>query len=215
MMRMVGEQEWVISGAISVARVRQLQNPLPPGDLLARVLSEVDLAVGNRNLELEWEPACEKPGFWRVTAKLPVAQATFDQLFNGRSGYRAQYYLSPEEGVLFNRMIIESLEDIIYRAFCAKPLDVGFDLIVHSLRMPHAKVWIADEQAAFDDAKLGGLRPQRWWTGTGARRGCCAPLPVSPKIDLKGSFVDPETGSFWVDPLKESRAWDLYAKGFS
>ncbi|TIQ44614.1 hypothetical protein [Mesorhizobium sp.] len=215
MMRMVGEQEWVLSEAISVARARRLLNPLTAEDLLASILAEIDRAVRDRNFELDWETACERPGFWRFTAKFPVAEATFDQLFNGRSGYRAQYYLSPEEGLLFNRKIIESLEDTIHRASSVKPISVGFDLIVHSLRMAHAKIWIADERAAFDDAVLGGLQPQRWWSATGARRGCRAPLPVSPKIDLKGSFIDPETGSFWVDPLKERRAWDLYEKGFS
>jgi hypothetical protein len=81
--------------------------------------------------------------------------------------------------------------------------------------MPHAKIWIVDDQAAFDGAVEGGLQPERWWSREGKKRGCRAPLPAHLMIDLKGAFIDPKTGAFWVDTCKEDRACDLYGKGFS
>jgi hypothetical protein len=36
---------------------------------------------------------------------------TFDALFNGRSGYRAQYYLSCIEGIAFNATLVGALLD--------------------------------------------------------------------------------------------------------
>jgi len=37
---------------------------------------------------------------------IPVEHDMFDLLFNGRSGYRAQYYLSANAGGLFNLMVV-------------------------------------------------------------------------------------------------------------
>lgn len=119
-----------------------------------------------------------------------------------------------KRGLLYNRKILDGLEQTILRVCHERPLAVNVNLIVHSLKMPHAKIWIVDDTKAFDEAVPLGLSPRRWLE-RGGGRGCRAPLPTHLKIDLKGSFIDPETGSFWVDPCKEDRPTDLYLKGFT
>jgi hypothetical protein len=48
-------------------------------------------------------------GCGRAIASFTLNAETFDALFNGRSGYRAQYYLSCQEGSNFNAMLIGAL----------------------------------------------------------------------------------------------------------
>jgi hypothetical protein len=139
---------------------------------------------------------------------------TLDQLFNGRSGYRAQYYLSPEEGILYNRDILEGLVPAIKRAYDKQPLEVAFNLIEQSLRAPHSKIWVFEERAAFDEAEPETLNPQRW-VENGATRGRKAPLPSHGKMDVKGTFLRPDSLELFIDPIKLDRAWDLFSRGYT
>ena len=61
-------------------------------------------------LDARWDWCISRPEFGgRVNATIPVSQVLFDQLFNGRSGYRAQYCLSVKEGRQYNRAIVDAL----------------------------------------------------------------------------------------------------------
>ncbi len=182
--------------------------------LLQKVVSEALQAVEQREASLCWQRCDERLGFYRVWAQFPLNRDTFDQLFNGRAGYRAQYYLSPEEGALFNRYLVEALLEPVRCAYNAAPLEVSVSLMECSLLSPHAKVWVYRDQEAFDDAAPDTLNPPRW-VDAGANRGRRAPLPDHYKLDLKGSFIHPETREFWVDELKLERPCDLFRSGFA
>ena len=58
---------------------------------------------------MHWEEAKEQKGYWRVESTIPLTVDTFDLLFNGRMGYRAQYYRSVEDERVFNRRLVNAL----------------------------------------------------------------------------------------------------------
>lgn len=196
-----------------LARHDRLLDAVSPRDLLKQVITEAESAASNRTIHLCWQESDALPGYHRLSAQIPLSETTFDQLFNGNSGYRAQYYLSPEEGILFNRDILQNLLPVI-RAYNAKRLCVPIEHHERSILAPHAKIWIYDDKSAFNEASPNTLNPQRWIDNK-ACRGNRAPLPKCTMLDLKGAFINFATDDLFVDECKLDRAWDLYSKGFT
>jgi hypothetical protein len=181
--------------------------------MLDRLAVAASQARQSNHIVLEWQQATDNeapPNTFRVVTQIPVEVAFFDELFNGRCGYRAQYYLSPEEGETFNRRVIEALEPAVANLNLAA-LGISRDLIRRSLLGPYSKIWAFDEQAAFDAAAPGMLMPGRW-RSNGAGRG--TRLPLTAILDFKGTFLQPN-GAYWVDPIKLTRANDLHERGYT
>ena len=135
--RMVGPQTWRLADALG-RRLERLLDVPQPEDLIANVADQAREASSEQRTQLTWQESCDCPGYFRIVAQVPLKEITFDQFFNGRSGYRAQYYLSPEEGVLFNRSLIGGLEPVLKLAHSKRPLSVEFGLVEKSLRAPHS-----------------------------------------------------------------------------
>ncbi len=211
--RAVDKDLWAISDALGDRRARLLEPP-GPIPLLSKVGADGEAAAKAGKINMTWQPADEFPGYSRLVAKVPLEEDTFDQLFNGRSGYRAQYYLSPEEGVLYNYDLLAVILPVLEHAVQASPLNVDWQLVCKSLRGPHAKVWVFEEQKAFDDALPDTLNPVRWVQNQ-ATRGRRAPLPPHRSIEVKGVFIHPETLQLRVDDYKLDRACDIFRKGYT
>jgi len=213
---MVSEKDWNLTLLPDDAVRRQrLLHPPSAEDICKSVITEAVQAARQGQIVLDWKKACDKPGYFRVRAQFPVSETTYDILFNGRSGYRAQYYLSPEEGIIYNRQIIDGLLSPIRIAYDRKPHETSFDLIERSLRTPHAKIWVYETPGRdpFYDAGPTTLNAPRWIKNN-ASRGRYCPLPLDLlMIDLKGAFIDPHSADFFVGDDKENRACDLYSKG--
>jgi hypothetical protein len=218
MLRMVSQQDWDLFKLPDAARRQRLLCP-PSGEyLLTSLITEAAHAAEHGEICLDWEKALDKPGYFRLRTQIPVTEGTFDLLFNGRSGYRAQYYLSPEEGIVYNRQIIDGLIPAINSAYDRNPLrDIPFDLIECSLRTPHAKIWVFEKPGynPFNKAAENTLNPARWVQNNKACLGRRCPLPNCLQIDLKGSFIDLQKTDFFVGAGKENRACDLYCNGYT
>ncbi len=211
--RMVEARDWCLSATLGTRKERLLDVPQPK-DLLDQVNVQIGKASRNGSILLTWQESTESPGYFRLVAQVPLSEITFDQVFNGRSGYRAQYYLSPEEGILYNRDILECLIPSFKVVCQERPLNIGFELIEKSLQSPHSKIWIFEEKLAFDEAEKDTLNPARW-VANGATRGRKVPLPSHRKIEVKGAFINPGTSDLFVDELKLDRAWDLFRQGYT
>jgi hypothetical protein len=211
--RAVPAEDWDLSNLNDGNRRERLSRGTSAGELIVQLVTAASQAMQNNQIVLEWQQATDKeapPNTFRVVTQIPVDEAFFDELFNGRSGYRAQYYLSPEEGEAFNRRVIEVLEPVVATVDLAA-LGVSRALIRGSLLGPYSKIWAFDEQAAFDAATPGMLMPARW-RSNGAGRG--TRLPLASCVDVKGTFIQPD-GQYWVDELKLDRAMDLHLKGYT
>lgn len=160
-----------------------------------------------------WQPACEKIGFFRIQAQFPPSEKTFDQFSNGRSGYRAQYYLSPEEGVLYDRDVTQALIPVLADARARQSLPDDLGLVIASVDAPHAKVWVCGDHV-LEMAEADSLNPPRW-VHNNARLGRRAPRPSEPRLELKGAFIHPRSRELFVDELKADRACDLFGTGYT
>ena len=211
--RAASKEEWRLAESLGPRRDRLLE--VPPADLLlVSVIAEAKAAASQGQVRLRWQDCCMRQGFGRLHTELPLSEVTFDQFFNGRSGYRAQFFLSPEEGVLYNSDLMRGLGEAVEVAYTKYPPAQSLEFMLRSLAGPHSKVWVLDEQHEFDKADQDGLTPARW-VESGAMLGRRAPLPADPKLDLKGAFIDPTSGALFVDDLKADRACDLHRKGYA
>ncbi|RXH31006.1 hypothetical protein XH99_11150 [Bradyrhizobium nanningense] len=188
------------------------------GDSLISQLSAATQQALSANLvEFQWQPAEDTeapPNTYRIVCQIPLSEPLFDQLFNGRCGYRAQYYLSPEEGEAFNRHILDVLEGMLGEPASAR-LRISQALLQRSFKGAYSKIWAFDETRVFEAAAPCMLMPARWrlYAGRGTR------LPLASHLDVKGTFIQPD-GTDWVDPLCEWRSnsphlWHLKIPQFS
>lgn len=214
-MRTVPASDWDLSALGDDNRRERLLLEISPADLVQQLAIAGKQALQNRQIELDLERAIGENApadTFRVVTQIPVGAPFFDQLFNGRCGYRAQYYLSPEEGEAFGQLIAKTLEPIVCGAI-TEDSDMPQVLISKSMLGPHSKIWPLEEKAAFDEAEPGTLRPSRWVaSGYGMGRG--SRLPLASGVDVKGSFVKPD-GSYWLSEDKLDRSMELHTKGFT
>ena len=209
----VRAQDWIITPEIPEERRRRLIDVPPSADLIKRIAEEaMGAAKSSRIPNPTHIQADEQPGYYRAQARIPVTDEAFDQLFNGRSGYRANYYLSPEQGATFNRALVDCLIPAILHA-CSRDQE----LIDRSLRGRYSKIWVAGDGKSFWDCPPA-LVPERWvtyWRRKSSDTCLRMPLPRPPQIDVKGTFINPTTGQEWLPKIKEDRDKDIHLKGLA
>ena len=90
---------------------------------------------------------CLRPNF-----KIETSSKAFDEFFNGRSGYRAAYYVDPEEGVRTNESFLSRLVESLVAYALSHPAGQYIDegTLRRSLALPSAKVWLDEDGFSFD-----------------------------------------------------------------
>src|SRR4051812_31473832 len=96
MKRMVCSTDWDLTNLHDVTRRERLMKPLTPDNLIEALLAIAQQSANRDRVRICWQESIEAQGYFRLWAQIPIGESMFDQLFNGRSGYRAQYYLSQE-----------------------------------------------------------------------------------------------------------------------
>jgi hypothetical protein len=203
-MRIVDPTEWDLGGMRDRARARRLQEAPPPEVLVSNIGREARNAAISGPRSLTWQVGEVMAGHGRAIAVIPLERNTFDALFNGLSGYRAQYYLSVEDGIEFNRLLVDALIEaarLIHEREAAK---LAWKCFQHSFNGPWSKVWIHCDSQAFMNAPRGELRPWRCAEDHPTSIGLCAPLPAETALDLKGT---------WVADADQSHRQDVDWKG--
>lgn len=130
----------------------------------------------------------EMAGCGRAIASYPLRSDTLDALFNGRSGYRAQYYLSCSEGIQFDAALISALLKALVFACDRAPLSM-MAALQRSFEGPYSKVWVLCDGGPFQAAPEGEFMPKRWVEKNPASIALHAPLPNLPAIEIKGSWM--------------------------
>jgi hypothetical protein len=177
----------------------------------------------------------------RVTVQVRVPADLYDWFYNARSGYRAQFWLSPEDGLRFNEHVVAAMvnelrpfipESLIGRRlrlvqsdghreeFDEGPMELGRETVLASLSGVHSKIWICErliprELGPSRQLDLGVLGPRLivpGWTEDGLR----APLPASDSawVDIKGGFVT-KSGEVVQPKSPERRAKAIHETGWT
>lgn len=211
-MRIVPASDWDLSNLPDTDRRMRLLEEVSSDSLVSRLIAATDQALAADRVEFQWQRAEDKEApsdTHRIVSQIPLPEQLFDRLFNGRCGYRAQYYLSPEEGEAFNRRVIDALEQVLVAPASTK-LEISPGRIQRSFKGNYSKIWAFDETRVFDAAAPGMLMPPKWksYAGRGTR------LPLATYLDVKGTFIQPD-GTDWLDPIKLTRASDLNERGYS
>lgn len=210
-------RDWRIAECVESKRRNRLEDPPSAKELIGLVRKECEAAAANGRICLIWQTSCDQADYARIECKIPLSDELFDQFFNGRTGYRAQYYVSPICGTAFNGLVIQALHDAIKVAYDGKPLDQDFEVVKRSLLGSWSKCWVVGDGEAFAAAPAALLAP-RWvenWKDYCSKFGLRIPAPNQPQLDLKGTFIHSANNGEWVDPLKICRSFDIYFKGWT
>jgi hypothetical protein len=164
------------------------------------------------------KPACRRSGFERIEAVVSLTPETFDLLFNGRMGYRAQYYVSLNDGRRFNRLLINGLVDVLKRAYEMTKPEWDWATAEQSLRQKDSKLW-----PHLDDDAFKGQRellvPPMWVANCknykSSRLGLRLAALNPPKVDLKGSWVSHTSDEPFLPEGKRCRDELLRCFGFT
>ena len=156
----------------------------------------------------------------RPVFKIRVCQTTSDLFFNSRSGYRAQYYESANNGKRHNRLLLDELiPALITRVPPSQNGDRGPEWVRYSLEQPSAKIWISEDEIDLADSNNPWLALKRWNDeyyknsfNTKAFYG--SHLHQNRYLKIMGAFLDP-SGKEWVPKEKQRRAEDIHDYGFS
>jgi len=206
--------DWRLAETVEAARRRRLLEDAPSPERIIADLTDAAFAEARAGaLCLHWVQACDKPGFFRLEAAFRVRTELFDWLFNGRTGYRAAYWLSTQHGMLFNAVALRALEPAIRLTWQTGLLpELCWERFRASLLGQDSKIWVTNDSLHFRSECRGMLLPARWAEADGV--GTCLPMPGRPGVDIKGTFLDAE-GERWLSELKADRHERLHQRGFT
>jgi hypothetical protein len=215
----VSAEDWLIDEALltDAARKDHLIDVPAPTELIGLVSEAAASGARGDGIHLFLVQAVDEPDYVRIEAKIALPNLLFDRLFNGRSGYRAHYYASSAKGAAFNRSIVDSLIPAVLEACRCSMLEPKADVIKRSLSGRYSKIWVVGDGEAFL-ASPAALKPERWaayWHEKEKAFGLRLPCPAAPQLDLKGTFVELETGNEWVAEEKRDRDEEIFKKGWA
>jgi hypothetical protein len=103
------------------------------------------------------------------------------------------------EGRRYNRAIVDALIPALRHARASLgDTELQWPEVERSLRGRYSKIWVADDEEHFQNAPDALRVPG--WTGKGRR----VPLPSSPRVDVKGTFIQPGTQKeFTTKPYRD------------
>lgn len=211
-LKIVDEAEWDLSGMVDPIRAQRLLRPISPEAIIDQIASEAIDPQLSPGASWQWQPGETMIGYSRAIVVIPLARDTFDDLINGRGGYRAQYYLSVSDGQHFNRMLVDALCDAAKRIFEREPKSPGWLSVERSLMGTYSKVWVNGDSKPFLDAPEGEFAPRQWAYRTHTV-WLKAPLPQQPAIDLKGTWLADKDQSHQLDDWKANRDEVLHESG--
>jgi len=205
-------EDWHLNSVIGryPGRISNLQSA-PAFETIVEMLTNAFVQSIYRN---ECRFATDKRDDWRAVVQFPVLPQLYDLFFNARTGYRAQYWISPENGESKNAHCIARIKrhlwglpdhfdarEIVYERGMPEQ-DVGSrsvsrDFFQQSFDNQSAKIWICERhirgvEGFHTDTPIEGagrLGVKRW--------AAQAPLPpphYGTWLDLKGGYLTGDQG---------------------
>jgi len=205
----------------SPSRAAHLERAGPPEELVSVMAEEMAEAIANERVRFGVDSLRNEGAPCRAIVQFQVSPTLYDWFFNGPSGYRAQFWMSAEAGLDFNRLLVEVLAATLGRLLPAsvpgRAIEVSYeagreerdtglvplerDFLLRSLQSPEAKAWICErliQPDGRDPAYLGAIIAATRMPKLGVARW----LAATPRGGERGEgarapFADPEDA--WID----------------
>lgn len=202
---------WAYSDRVSETRRIALASTGSFGVLLEQVVADAtNIRVRVESGHAKGLQHCIRPLF---NLDLPK---TGDALYNGPFGYRAQYWIGPEQGLAANAALLAALASKLLGALdtCTDPNLSRIDVCA-AIAATSAKIWI--REGLLLTAPSADLNVSRWADNASkgialAQLGLMA--PETEKFEVKGAFIDPY-GHEVVPVDKIRRHFQIHHYGFS
>jgi hypothetical protein len=214
------ESVWGLSQDLSAARKRRLLSSPPYEELVLRLANEA------KPVFLKREQSRDAHGYFRAVIALAVPPATLDAFYSSASGYRAQYYYSPEFGIKANQVVLDSLlcKALLF-AERQKKRTCRADWVEKSLRDQDAKIWPRQglwlRYGRYGRNVDRNLHVARWMSHlddsdtkrqTRAKRSMLTPCDEN-VLELKGGFLT--VSGTPLGTFKPKRALNIHELGFT
>lgn len=98
-------------------RADRLERCLSPADLVVSLSAALSKAVRDGAFLVGWDSKDNAFRECRSVLQFPIPVELFDWFFNARTGYRACFWASPDNGLRFNAEIIDALLRCVARHF--------------------------------------------------------------------------------------------------
>jgi hypothetical protein len=161
-------------------------------------------------------------GAQRALVRLCVSSRLVDIFHSGAGGYRAQFYLSVENGENANRFCIERLVPLIITS-CTRQRNCRVDGIERSLRDLDAKIWICEGAWLKENKDVVRNLSVEFWEKNAALVGLrhrfeatWAKLTPEDEISLevKGGCIDQDCQPLGII-LKSKRSEEIHLHGYT
>ena len=214
-MASVPVDEWIVETDQHVRRALLMAEHTNE-QLISMVVSDVASAVTAGTVRPTFETSRRWSIHRRFAAVIRLDKVTFDILMNGRSGYRAQFYVALEQGRRFNRRVIDSLMPPLKLAWEGTN-EEPWNEALRSLQDSSAKIW-----PEMDDDALKGqpkLRARMWQLNCEAT--CASTIGMHlfcvtpPTVEIKGGWISNQSSDPWLPPGKRCRDEILRSFGFT
>ena len=160
---------------IDSSRADRLENAGTPDQLVETLKEELQKSCQNCDFRVGIDSRGNQFEENRVIIQFKVKPKTYDWFFNARTGYRGQFWISPENGMVFNKKLVTNLRDtflenlpsssparkIEFKEYNGLREDhnagetiVEYDWIRQSLEPQISKIWICERLIQQDRASI-------------------------------------------------------------
>lgn len=114
-MNQIGEEDWSFKRIRDCcpARAARLESAGPAKDLAAGLVEALRSAPAPSDLRLAVDSKENKFKELRTIIQFRVKPELYDWFFNGRTGYRAQFWITPETGIEFNGLVVDAAKTVL------------------------------------------------------------------------------------------------------
>lgn len=198
-------------------RRRALEYPRPYAELVNGLLHGLALKCFHR------EARADDATFERAVFCGTVAPDLFDWFFNASTGYRGEFYRSPQVGTRANRTLLDQLTQFLLNWARSRQPNCDESWILASLSCPSAKAWLAEYPGLcpscvgeWDQSAVAELHIQndRWEHSPHVHAKWGQQAPLLTKVRIFGGFIDKQHRE-WLASHKTERATHIYEYGWT
>jgi len=172
----------------------------------------------------------EGTDFRRPVFSVRIGEDLFDQFFNSATGYRAEYFRSPWDGLRANAIFMKAASPALLEGAPDGASDLSVDFIRESVATLSAKAWLAEygkevdqncptcegewSAASSGPAEQAEIRNGRWEAASGQKAEWGRKAPYLTKLRIMGAFLDSRRNEY-IPFDKRFRAEEIHKFGWS